>query len=67
MATGPVLVAFNSDTKGLILQIPMVTLHTTKFNIQKHYILPTGCIYVFYGYQNKEQLFPYAALSDWLL
>jgi len=34
----------------------VLTVPTTKFNIQKIYILSSGCICVFYGYQNKERL-----------
>jgi len=32
---------------GLILQSPVVTIRTTRFNIHKFYFLPTQCIYVF--------------------
>ena len=31
----------------LILSSPVVTICTTKFNIQQLYVLPTQCIYVF--------------------
>ena len=37
-----------------------------QFNIQQFHILPTQCIYVFFcGSQNKQQLFPYTALTVW--
>jgi len=39
-----------------------------QFNIQQFYVLPTQCIYVFWGgSQNKELLFPYTALIDLFL
>jgi len=44
---------------------PVVTLFTAKFNIQR--ILPSAhTVYqcVLYGSQKKQQLFPYAALTD---
>jgi hypothetical protein len=33
--------------RKLTLYSPVVTLCTTRFNIQKFYVLPTQCIYVF--------------------
>jgi len=38
-----------------------------QFNIQQLYVLPTQCIYVLCGSQNKQRLFPYTALIDWFL
>jgi hypothetical protein len=39
-----------------------------QFNIQPFYVLPTQCIDVFFcGSENKQQLFPYTALTDWFL
>ena len=39
-----------------------------QFNIQQFYVLPTQCICVFFcGSQNKQRLFPYTALTDWIL
>ena len=38
-----------------------------QFNIQQFYVLPTQCIYVLCGSENKQQLFPYTALTDWFL
>ena len=39
-----------------------------QFNIQQFYVLPTQCIYVFVcGSENKQGLFPCAALTDWFL
>jgi len=36
-----------------------------QINIQRFYVLPTQCIYVFcVDLRTKERLFPYAALSD---
>jgi len=38
-----------------------------QFNIQQFYVLPTPCICVLCGSENKKRLFPYTALTDWLL
>jgi hypothetical protein len=38
-----------------------------QFNIQQFYVLPTQCICVLCGYENKQRLFPYAALTGWFL
>jgi len=38
-----------------------------QFNIQQFHVLPTQCIYVLWGSQNKQPLFPYAALTDWFV
>ena len=38
-----------------------------QFNIQQFYVLPTLYLYVLYGSQNKQRLFPYTALTDRLL
>jgi len=38
-----------------------------QFNIQQFYVLPTQCMYVLYGSQNKQPLFPYTTLTDWFL
>jgi len=38
-----------------------------QFNIHKFYVLPTQCICVLCGSQNKQPLFPYTALTDWFL
>jgi len=46
---------------------PVVTLFTTSFNIQKFYVLPTQCICVLQGSENKQRSFPYTALTDWFL
>jgi hypothetical protein len=37
-----------------------VTLHTTRFNIQKFKLR----LYVVYGFQNKQRLLPYTTLAD---
>jgi hypothetical protein len=42
-----------------------VTLHTTRFNIKKFYVVPTLRLCVLYGSQNKQQLLPYKTLRDW--
>ena len=42
---------------------PLVTICTTKSNIHKFYVLPTQCIYVFCGSENKEQLFHHTELT----
>jgi len=34
-----------------------------QFNIQQLYVLPTQCICVLCGSQNKQRLFPYTALT----
>jgi len=36
-------------------------------NIKKFYVLPTQCIYVLYGSENKQRLFLHTALTDWFL
>ena len=37
-----------------------------QFNIHQFYVLPTQCICVLCGSQNKQRLFPYyTALTDW--
>jgi hypothetical protein len=46
---------------------PAVTLHTTRFNVKKFYVVPTMCLCVLYGSQNKQQLLPYKTLRDWFL
>ena len=53
---------------------PVVTICTAnghymycQFNIQQFYVLPTHCIYVLCGSQNKQRLFPYTALTDWFV
>ena len=45
----------------------VVTLCTTRFNIQKCYVQPTQCIHAFIlcGSQNRQRLFPYTALTGW--
>jgi len=35
-----------------------------QFNIQQFYVLPTQCISVLCGSQNKQRLFPYTTLTD---
>jgi len=38
-----------------------------QFNIQQFNVLPTQCVCVSCGSQNKQQLFPYTALTDWFV
>jgi len=38
-----------------------------RFNIQQFHVLPTQCIYVLCGSQNKQWLFPYTTLTDWFV
>ena len=38
-----------------------------QFNIQQFHVLPTQCIYVLCGSENKQRLFPYTALTDWFV
>jgi uncharacterized cysteine cluster protein YcgN (CxxCxxCC family) len=42
---------------------PVVTVRTARFNIQQFYVLPTQCVYVLCGSQNKQRLFAYTALT----
>jgi hypothetical protein len=44
-----------------------VTLHTTRFNTKKFYVVPTLRLCVLYRSQNKQQLLPYETLRDWFL
>jgi hypothetical protein len=44
-----------------------VTLHTTRFNIKKLYVVLTLRLCVLCGSQNKQQLLPYKTLRDWFL
>jgi hypothetical protein len=55
----------NSDE--LTFQSLVVTLHTTRFNIKKFYVVLTSRLCVLYGSQNKQQLLPYKRLRDWFL
>jgi len=43
------------------LQSPVLTLCTTRFDIQQFYILPTDGINASCVYQNKQKLLSYAA------
>jgi len=38
-----------------------------QFNIQQLYVLPTQCICILYGSENKQRLFPSIVLTDWFL
>ena len=44
-----------------------VTLRTTRFDIQKFYIVIKWNLRVLYGSRNKQQILPYTALKDWFL
>jgi hypothetical protein len=43
---------------------PAVTLHTTKFNIQKYYVVLTLLLCISYGSQNKPRLLRYTTLTE---
>jgi len=45
----------------------LFTVSNNSFDIQQFYILPTECIYILCGSENKQRLFPYTALTDWFL
>jgi hypothetical protein len=51
---------------GLTFQSLGLTLRTTSFNIHKFGVLPTMHVCVLPGSQNKQRLFLYRALTDWL-
>jgi hypothetical protein len=51
----------------LTFQSLAVTLHTTRFNIKKFYVVPTLRLCVLYGSQDKQQLLPYKILRDCFL
>jgi len=53
--------------RDISLYSSVVTICTIRFNIQQFYVLPTVCIYVLYGSQNKQPLFPYTSLTAWFL
>ena len=36
-----------------------------QFNTQQFYVLPTECIFVLCGSENKQRLFPCTTLTDW--
>jgi len=38
-----------------------------QLNIQQLYVLPTHCIYVLCGSENKERIIPYTTLTDWYM
>jgi len=38
-----------------------------QFNILQFHVLPTLCIYVLCGSENKQRLFPYTTLTDWFV
>jgi hypothetical protein len=48
----------------LTFQSLAVTLHTTRFNIKKFYVVPTLRLCVLCGSQNKQQFLPYKTLRD---
>jgi hypothetical protein len=43
---------------------PAVTLHTTRFNVQKFYVVLTLHIYVVYGFQEKTVTLSYTTSTD---
>ena len=52
---------------SLTLESLLLTLSTTKFNIQKFYIVIAWNLCVLYGSRNKKQILPYATLKDLFL
>jgi hypothetical protein len=58
--------------EGYILNINLlknlaVNLLTTRFNIQRFYVVPTLRLCVLYGSQNKQQLLSCKTLREWFL
>jgi hypothetical protein len=49
---------------NLTFQNVAVTLRTNTFNIQQFYMVLTLRLYVLYGSQIKERLFPYTQIRD---
>jgi hypothetical protein len=47
--------------------VTIYTIYTTRFSIRQFYVLPTQCIYVLCGSENKQRLFPYTTLTDWFV
>jgi hypothetical protein len=66
-----VLVVTLIATTGKMAQIEIlfaVIICTARFNIHQFYLMPTQCVYVFcVDLENKQRLFPYTALTDWIL
>jgi hypothetical protein len=62
-----------SASTGLFLVCPVtplspaVILWTTRYRIQKLCVMPTQCLCVLCGSQNKQRLFPCTALTVWFL
>jgi len=52
----------------LTLYNPVVTVRTARFSFQKFCVQPTQCVCVYglYGSENRQRLFPCAALSGWV-
>ena len=44
---------------------PVVSLRTTRFNIQQFYMVITLCLCIVYGSQNRQRILLYTALTDW--
>jgi hypothetical protein len=64
------LFLYCDQTLKLTFQKSDVTLHTSRFNVQKNYVLPlTHRVHmcVLCGSENKQRLFHCTALTDWFL
>jgi hypothetical protein len=58
---------FKSARHIINLLKPSGNFTYTRFNIKKFYVVPTLCLCVLYGSQNKQQLLPYKTVRDWFL
>jgi hypothetical protein len=61
------LLSMSKKLYRLTFQSLAVTSRAIRFNIKKFYVVPTLCLCVLYGSQNKQQLLPYKTLRDWFL
>ena len=58
---------FITETDSVYCAVRAECLYAASFNTHKFYVLPTQCICVLYGSQNKQRLFPYTTLTYWLV
>jgi hypothetical protein len=65
----PKLQAFDRPKFLFTVQIAVVTIYITSFNIKKKMLRSAHTVYlcVLCGFQNKQRLFPYTALTDWFV
>jgi len=47
--------------RSLNLKVPVVTMYTTRFNIQRFCVVTTVCVYVLLVGLKKQRLFPFTA------